>query len=50
MKTYTSTRGSYGPKSFEKRLALLYYRHLKNKTSFYSSANHFPFITYGYKS
>ena len=33
-----------------KRLALLYYNHLNNKTSFYSSTNHFPFITYGYKS
>ena len=48
--TFTATHGSSGPKSFFKRLALLYYRHLNNKTSFYSSTNHFPFITYGQKS
>ena len=42
--TFTVTRGSNGPKSFDKRLALLYYRHLNTKTSFYSSTNHFPFI------
>ena len=48
--TFTATRGSNGPKSFLKRLALLYYRYLNTKTSFYSSTNHFPFITYGYKS
>ena len=29
---------------------MLYYRHLNNKTSFYSSTNHFPFITYGYNN
>ena len=48
--TFTATRGSNGPKSFLKHLALLYYRYLNTKTSFYSSTNHFPFITYSYKS
>ena len=47
---FTATRGSNGPKLFQKRLALLYYRYLNTKTSFCSSTNHFPFITYGYKS
>ena len=50
MLTFTDTLGSNGPKSFLKRLALLYYCYLNINTSFYSSTNHFPFITYVYKS
>ena len=48
--SFTATRGSIEPKPFLKtsRSALL--SSLNNKTSFYSSSNHLPFITYAYKS
>ena len=48
--TFTATRGSNGPKSFSKRLALLYYHYLNNKISLCSSTNHFSVFTYCYKS
>ena len=46
--TFTATCGSNRPNSFQKLLALLYYRHFMHETSFYSPTKLFRFITHAY--